>query len=181
RLLVSLTLAAAVAAPAPVRAADFHVSPSGDDGAAGTAAAPWRTIERVNRHAFGPGDRILFEAGKAVARKLDPPSPKTTDDPPTTMGSPGRGRPVVRAGRGTGIRIGDLGGIAIRDLVVLGECRTANNGFGVLVWHRRPDAARLEGIRIEDVEARGFRWAGIYVGGLPTNLPGVEATAASPP
>ncbi len=37
--------------------------------------------------------------------------------------------------------------------------------------HRRADATRLKGIRVEDVEARGFRWAGIYVGGLPTGLP----------
>src|SRR5262245_32251008 len=181
RLLVWLTLAAAVAAPAPVRAADYHVSPSGDDGAAGTAAAPWRTIERVNRHAFGPGDRILFEAGKEFVGNLALASPKSTSDlkAPITVGSYGRGRAVIRAGRGTGIRIEDLGGIAIRDLVVLGDCRTENNGFGVLVWHRRPDAARLEGIRIEGVEARGFRWAGIYVGGVPTNLPGFEAPAGS--
>jgi hypothetical protein len=62
----------------------------------------------------------------------------------------------------------------IRDLVVVGD-RDGNEGFGVLILHKRPDEARLEGIRIVGVEARGFRWAGLYVGGVPTGLPGFEA------
>ena len=77
----------------------------------------------------------------------------------------------VRGGRGTAVRVDDLAGVQIRDLIVVATPATANEGFGILVLHRRADASPLKGIRVEDVEASGFRWAGIYVGGLPTGLP----------
>jgi hypothetical protein len=176
RILVAL-LAAPIAAPA----ADYHVSPSGDDRAAGTPAAPWRSIERTNRQAFRPGDRVLFQGGEEFAGNLVIAAPRSMSEPkvPITVGSYGQGRATIRAGRGSGIRIEDLGGIVIRDLVVLGDSRTASEGFGVLVLHRRRDDARLESVRVENVEARGFRWAGIYVGGVPTNFPGFEAPEGS--
>ena len=127
-----------------------------------------------------PRRPILFEGGAefvgnfALAARVD-----GRPGQPDHVGSYGRGRAVIRAGRGTGIRVEDLGGVVIRDLVVVGDLRDGNEGFGVLVLHRRPDETRLEGIRIEGVEARGFRWAGIYVGGVPTNLPGFEAPEGS--
>jgi len=40
----------------------YHLSPAGDDGAAGTAQAPWRSLERANE-ALRPGDTALFHAG----------------------------------------------------------------------------------------------------------------------
>ncbi len=43
-------------------AAEFHVSPQGDDGAAGSAAAPWRTIQRAARVATA-GDVVTIHAG----------------------------------------------------------------------------------------------------------------------
>src|SRR5262249_31723885 len=65
--------------------------------------------------------------------------------------------------------------VVIRDLTVVGDGLGTSTGFGVLVLHRRPDAARLDRVRIEDVEARGFRWAGLYVGGVPDGLPRFRA------
>jgi hypothetical protein len=173
RLLALLALAALVAAPGRAPAADYHVSPTGDDAGSGKAAAPWRSIDRVNRGAYGPGDRILFQGGAEFAGNLVLTARASRSDPadPISVGSSGRGRATIRAGRGTAVRVDDLGGVVIHDLVVLGDARGANEGFGVLVLHRRADAARLGGIRVEGVEARGFRWAGIYVGGLPTGLP----------
>jgi hypothetical protein len=179
RALASLALAAA--ASARVSAADYYVSPAGDDAGAGTATAPWRSIDRVNRHALRPGDRMLFQGSAEFAGNLVLASPESPTDAanPIVVGSYGRGRAVIRAGRGTGIRIEDLGGVVVRDLVVVGDPRVGNEGFGVLVLHRRPDPERLEGVRIDDVEARGFRWAGIYVGGVPTDLPGFDAPMES--
>jgi hypothetical protein len=57
-LLALLLLASACAC----RAADWHVSPSGNDGAAGTAAAPFRTIAHALA-AMSPGDRCVLRAG----------------------------------------------------------------------------------------------------------------------
>jgi hypothetical protein len=59
----------------------------------------------------------------------------------------------------------------IRDLVVTGDPRDSNQGFGILVLHVRADTSPLKGVWIENLAASGFRWAGIYVGGLPTGLP----------
>lgn len=45
-------------------AATYYVSNSGDDTAAGTSPqTAWKTIERVNKEHFIPGDKILFEKG----------------------------------------------------------------------------------------------------------------------
>jgi hypothetical protein len=45
-------------------AADYYVSPSGNDANAGTSAsAAWQTIVQLNTQTFAPGDRILFERG----------------------------------------------------------------------------------------------------------------------
>ena len=45
-------------------AATFYVSNSGDDSNEGTSEnAAWKTIERVNREIFIPGDQIKFQAG----------------------------------------------------------------------------------------------------------------------
>jgi hypothetical protein len=172
-VLASIALAASATVPLHALAADYHVSPAGDDAVSGMAATPWRTIDRVNRGAYGPGDRILFEGGTGFVGNLVLTGGPSRGDPanPITIGSYGPGRATIRAGRGTGARIEDLGGVVIRDLVVVGDSHDANDGFGILVVHRRADAARLIGIRIEDVEAHGFRWAGIYVGGMPTALP----------
>lgn len=65
-LLAALLLGAraavfAVAAPAN-RAATYYVSPAGDDGAAGTAAAPWRTLQHAV-DALKPGDTVLIGPG----------------------------------------------------------------------------------------------------------------------
>src|SRR5262249_942630 len=136
--------------------------------------APWRSIPRVNRQAIHAGDRIVFEGGAEFAGNLVLAPPGTTSDPETaiTVGSYGEGRAIIRAGRGTAIAVEDLGGVTVRDLVVVGDGLEVNEGFGVLVLHQREQAAPLDRIRIENVEARGFRYAGIYVGGAPDALPG---------
>ena len=174
----SLALAVTILASAPLAAAavDYHLSPAGDDAADGTATAPWRSIDASTAKRSAPATASCSRgAGSSLATSSSPR--RATADPasPITVGSYGRGRAVIRAGRGTGVRVEDLGGVVIRDLLVVGDGLDVNEGFGVLVLHRRPDEARLECVRIEDVEARGFRWAGLYVGGVPDGLPGFHA------
>ena len=70
-----LVLAAVVATAASANAgstpATYYVSPSGSDTNAGTVAAPWKTVARVNRASLSPGDTVLFQGGAAFS---DPPA-----------------------------------------------------------------------------------------------------------
>jgi hypothetical protein len=47
---------------APASAATWHVAPGGDDAAAGSPAAPWRTIQRA-ADAVAPGDTVIIATG----------------------------------------------------------------------------------------------------------------------
>jgi len=58
RLIVLLLLACALGA------ADYHLSPSGDDANDGGADRPWRNVARVNRQALAAGDHVLFQGGQ---------------------------------------------------------------------------------------------------------------------
>ncbi|MHC4158402.1 MAG: right-handed parallel beta-helix repeat-containing protein, partial [Planctomycetota bacterium] len=55
-----------------VRGTDYYVSPSGNDGAAGTSpSTAWQTISKVNTVDFDPGDGVLFEGGETFSGGLD--------------------------------------------------------------------------------------------------------------
>jgi hypothetical protein len=59
---LGLGLLTMVAAPALARAAEYYVSPSGSDSAAGTSAAPFATLSKANS-AAGAGDTIWVHGG----------------------------------------------------------------------------------------------------------------------
>jgi Periplasmic copper-binding protein (NosD) len=62
RAALALALAAVLAGPGPAQARIYFVSPRGDDRAAGSAAAPWKTLQ----HAAGrvaAGDTVVVRAG----------------------------------------------------------------------------------------------------------------------
>jgi hypothetical protein len=63
-----------VAASLSLGAATFHVDADvGDDQALGeSAAAAWRSLERVNRQVFRPGDALLFRSGGRWAGQFRP-------------------------------------------------------------------------------------------------------------
>jgi hypothetical protein len=58
------------------RAATYYVDASaGNDGNSGeSSGAPWRTVGKVNRSRFSPGDRILFRRGQTWRETLVIPS-----------------------------------------------------------------------------------------------------------
>ncbi len=67
---------AAMAASAAATAATWHVDSSGgDDSADGASpATAWRTLDRVNKAAIAPGDRVLFKRGGLWRGALRPAS-----------------------------------------------------------------------------------------------------------
>jgi parallel beta-helix repeat protein len=68
RILI-VALAAALA-PAISPAAQYFVSPTGSDTAAGTSAAPWKTLQHA-ADVVGPGDRVTARAGNYAGFYLD--------------------------------------------------------------------------------------------------------------
>jgi hypothetical protein len=159
-------------------ATDYFVRLSGDDAARGTATnAAWRTIDRVNRAALQPGDRVLFEAGSAFAGNLLLSAEDAgTSNAPVVISSFGQGRATLLARSQTGITVENAGGVTIQHLEVVGAGRTNNTGYGIRCDHTLTNAPRLAHLRLEDVEVRGFGIFGVLVAGVHAGFEHVRIT-----
>lgn len=65
RILAAFLPAFLMVAPMSAHAADFYVAPDGNDQAAGTRQAPWRTIMRAQQNVQA-GDTVYFRGGRYV-------------------------------------------------------------------------------------------------------------------
>jgi hypothetical protein len=151
----------------PLAAKEYFVRPTGNDEANGTStSAAWRTIDRVNRARFQPGDSVRFEAATTFNGnlRLSAEDAGTSNDP-VVIGSFGDGRATILAGRRTGISVENAGGVAIENLIVAGTGRTNNLGYGICCDNTLTNGQRLGYLRIANVEARDFGIFGILVGG----------------
>ena len=86
--------------PAAASPTTYYVDArGGDDAHAGTSpGAAWRSLAKVNRYRFAPGDRIVFRNGRTWTGTLRLSS-HGTPGRPITVGSYGLGpRPVVTGG-----------------------------------------------------------------------------------
>ncbi len=161
-------------------AKDYYISKKGNDTNVGSREKPWRSLAKVNITVFNPGDRIYFAGGDTFEGSLIlHPESRSNASQPITIASSGKGKAIILAGTGDGILVSNKGGIIIRDLIVKGADRTQNHGYGIKVINDLSGNSRLDFVRIEQVEASRFRWAGIYVGGVPTDLPGMQAPEGS--
>jgi hypothetical protein len=62
-VLVAVVLGLMLMAARPARAAEYVLSPDGDDSAAGNREHPWRTVGRANT-SLQPGDTAVFLTGE---------------------------------------------------------------------------------------------------------------------
>lgn len=92
-----------VTASAMPTATTYHVdAQAGDDSASGGAAAPWRSLDRVNAQLFLPGDTIRFRAGCRWQGQLRPQG-SGSDGHPICIDRYGEGPlPVIDMGAATG-------------------------------------------------------------------------------
>jgi len=74
----------------------YYLDPAGNDANSGISElAPWRTISRVNRSTFSPGDSILLKRGGIWREQLNIPSSGSSGNP-ITFGAYGMGdKPVI--------------------------------------------------------------------------------------
>lgn len=76
--------------------ADYHVDPLGDDARDGlTESTAWRTLGKVNRTTFRPGDRILLKSGGEWRGQLAPRGSGSREAPITLDRYGGDARPVI--------------------------------------------------------------------------------------
>lgn len=162
----------------PVAATDYFVREKGDDEASGISRrTAWRTIERVNDAHFRPGDRVLFEAGKSFVGNVRLTGEDAgTSNAPVVIGSYGRGRATILAGRSNGITIENAGGVVIENLIVAGAGRTDNTGYGVACDNQLVTGERLEHLRLQNLEVHGFGMFGIWVSGERSGFVNVRIT-----
>ncbi len=129
-------MVAALAIPDSVPAT-YYVSPTGNDAAAGTAAAPWKTIAKANTITLAPGDSLLFQGGATFAGTLRPRGTGGTAAAPITIGSYGTGQATIVAGTDFGIYAYNCGGLHIDNLAVVGTSSAT------------AESAMQDGIRLE--------------------------------
>jgi hypothetical protein len=157
-------------------ATDYYVSPSGSDTADGTLpGSAWQTVARVNDQDLDPIDRVLFEGGETFSGNLLlNASDSGTSASPVVITSFSMGRATIDAGNGDGIYAYDCGGIEIRNLNLVGSSPGTidSNGIGVHFYTDRTDGTKFEHIRIDQVDASGFRKAGIAIASSDPSLPG---------
>jgi hypothetical protein len=146
------------AATAGTLAADYHVSPSGNDANDGrTPGSAWRTVARVNDLALISGDRVRFEGGQtfpgtlALGRAV-----RGTPEARIVLTSYGEGRATIDGGAGDGIRLDGVAYVDLREINVCGRGRKDGNEHGRGIF---PTGCRH--LVIDGVEAFGFQHAGV--------------------
>ncbi len=136
----------------PAAAAEYFVNPSGNDSAAGTAQAPWRSVAKVNAANLAPGDVVRFAGGAVFSAML---APKTSGTPaaPIVFSTYGTGRAVLDGATGNGfagIAITGRSSLVFEHLVIR---RWTNDGQGVYLSGAR--SVRFSDVVVED-SAEGF-------------------------
>ena len=122
KLTLALTFLAGTTAYAETR----HVATTGDDAAAGTAAAPWRSLQRA-ADAAAPGDTVIIHAGTYFGMVIDRSG---TEAAPIAF--VGEGSPTIdgaQSGNRDAIAIEGGNWIRIEGLNVIGATRA---GIGAL-------------------------------------------------
>ena len=174
----SLFAAAAIclAAAGSARAADYYVSPSGNDSGPGTSpgTGAWQTLLKVYLQNFGAGDRILFEGGQSFGGTLAfGPDDAGTAANPIIVSSYGGGRATINAGSNKGVSIYNTAGFAISELILTGgwdaTSQGGNTSNGIEIYMDLPGAAKLDFVHVDHVEVRGFKQNGILIGAWPAD------------
>lgn len=152
--------------------ATYYVDPvKGSDANLGTSPQnPWKSLSRVSRTHFDPGDTVLLASGALFNGSLDISTGGTSDRPvvfrsegaPATIVSPNESAIVVRAG-----------GIEIRNLTLRGGAKGPKKGQEGLRLSA-PAASRAVHIRIESLDIAEFGDCGISIEGAPNNSNGFD-------
>jgi hypothetical protein len=135
----------------------YFVSPQGNDANSGNSPTDaWRSIEKVNRINFEPGDLVLFEGGKTFRGNIRlKVSDSGTPGKNLYIGSYGAGRASINATNGTGISASECNSLTIKNLIIIGDGRkTGNSGDGISL-------SSCSDVLIDSVDISGFQHSGL--------------------
>ena len=163
RVMCAAAAAVVLLLPVPAHATDFYVSALGSDVNGGTSpTAPWRTFGPLNLRSLQPGDRVLLRGGDTLDGTIaldatDRGSPSA----PIMVTSYGSGRATIRAGNGSAIYAYNTAGITVTNVNAVGNGSASS---GIVFYADLPGDVKLDTIRIDTVEVRGFGRDGIEIG-----------------
>lgn len=117
----------------------YYISPNGDDNNTGlTKSCAWKSLERINRDTFQPGNTILFESGGVWNGQLRP------------LGSGERGKRITISSYGKGnkpvINIGESAGAGIK---LIGQSWWEIRGIEITSGAPPQLGVRREGISVK--------------------------------
>lgn len=121
----------------------------GNDAFEGSATRPWRSLARASQGKFRGGDRLFLAGGQTFAGSLRLRKVKGV-----SVASFGKGSATIRAGVGDGIVVEEGEDIRVANLILVGAGRKANDGRGLSL-------IRTKRVRVDGLEASGFRTAGV--------------------
>ena len=158
----------------PAFATDYYLSSTGNDNNAGTMSLPWKTIAKLNTRSFRAGDKILLSGGSTFFGNLTLGSDDSgSATNPITIGSFGQGRATINGGEGCCIFIYNTSGIIVKDLILSGNwdavTQKGNTTAGLSIYIDLPNNTKLNYIKCENLEVKGFKTAGIGIGSWPTD------------
>ena len=149
----------------PVWGKKYYISPDGNDNNSGTSASrAWATVDKVNEQNFKAGDSVMFQ-GSCI---FQGPLQLNADDSGTSsdrllITSYGAGRATINGGNLNAVECDDVSYLTIQNINVV--------GFGIKTGQlRRGIGITVKGgsyVTIDQVEASGFRWAGVQVDNCP--------------
>lgn len=155
-------------------AAEYFVSPSGNDSNPGTSAqTAWKSIEKVNAAAFKPDDKVLFEGGKKFegALKFDA-NDSGSAAKPVTVASYGAGRATIDSGTENGLYAKNVSAFVVKDLIFVGAGPDKDGDFSGISFFADLAGKKPEQIRVDNVQVSGYRWDGISIAGDGKNFGG---------
>ena len=160
------------------QATDYYVSPTGDDGAAGTSpSTAWQTTTKVNNTTFSAGDSVSFEGGETFSGSLYFDESGTSTNP-ITVGSYGTGRATISSGTSDGLHVYEAGGYEVVDLIFVGSGPLdPDGGSGVKFKSDKSSGSRFDYVRIDNVDISQYHWKGIaFAAGNGVGYNDVEVT-----
>ena len=151
----------------PLGAADYYVSPTGSDTAAGTATAPWKTITRALTGRVA-GDVIRLQAGATFTENVTVSISGKLGAPITITSDPVN-RATIKQSLATkdGLMIYNAGYITLSNLKITGVGRSLTKKAGLNIY---ADKGSYAGITLNNLEVSEFYLGVVYMGYSATNV-----------